>query len=164
MHTDRSPHHLCVWQEPRDWDAVDVNRDVPHEPGYYVFTNHADPLSVVSAGKAVLYVGIATTSIRDRMRKYRTGDASGLSNMHRGGFFMFLSRASAAHAGADGSLTHSVIRKPINVINRTGTGPSQRSVIQPDKFYLRWAVDYRAAIEALLIRDLQPTFNTMHNV
>ncbi len=98
------------------------------------------------------------------MRKYRTGDASGLMNMHRGGFMMFLSRASAAHVGSDGRVTHSVRRDPIRVSTHGGGKPPQSSVLAPEKFFLRWAVDYRAAIEAMLIRDLHPKYNTMHNV
>jgi hypothetical protein len=163
MSGDRSPHLTCDWQAPADWDALEVNGDVPDGPGFYAFTNHDGPLTASGQGREVLYIGIATTSLRDRMRKYRTGDASGISNMHRGGLMMFLSRAGAAHFGSSGRMTHSVQRKPIDVRVRSASGADAHSVLEPKKIYLRWAVDYRAAIEALLIRDLRPKYNTMHN-
>ncbi len=163
MGQDQSPHLTCPWDPPVDWDALEVSSDVPDAPGFYVFTNHDGPLQAPGQGREVLYVGIATTSLRTRMRKYKTGDASGISNMHRGGFMMFMSRAGAAHFGGGGRMTHSVQRKPIDVRVRSAAGAVHHSVLEPNKIYLRWAVDPRAAIEALLIRDLRPRYNTMHN-
>jgi hypothetical protein len=81
-------------------------------------------------------------------------------NLHRGGFFLMLSRA-VAHADA-GGLTHSVQRTPVEVIVKpSATKPAEQRLLMPDAIYLRWAVDYRAAIEALLIQQLCPKYNTM---
>ena len=161
MNNNQFPHLSCVWSNPLDWDAVNANIDVPDEPGYYAFTDHAGSLQPSMPGKSVLYVGIATQSLRDRIKKYKTGDTTGLANMHRGGLMLLLSRASAAHY--DGSrLTHSVQRNPVDVyVKGTATKPAQHGVLPPDVIYLRWSVDYRAAIEALLIQQLNPKFNTM---
>ncbi len=110
----------------------------------------------------MLYVGIATRSSRARIKKYKTGDSSGLMNLHRGGFLLMLSRAGA-HADGEG-VTHSVRRQPVRVVVRpTATSPGRSYSLLPDKIYLRWAVDHRAAIEALPIRQLSPKFNTMHS-
>jgi hypothetical protein len=165
MNTNQVPHLSCVWSNPVDWDSLNVNTDVPAEPGYYAFTDHADALQPTAAGKSVLYVGIATQSIRDRIRKYKTGDKSGtkgLMNLHAGGFFMMLgTRGATAHYDGK-SVTHSVQRNPVEVyIKATATKPAQHYSQLPDAIYLRWAVDYRAAIEALLIQQLYPKFNSM---
>jgi len=152
------PHLSCVWDVPHDWDSL-TTATVPDEPGYYAFTDHNGLLSPTPAGKSVLYVGIATQSLRSRIRKYKTGDTVSISNLHKGGFLMFLSRASAHFH--DGKLTHSVQRTPVNFTIKAIGQPPQHGVLEPDKIYLRWAVDYRAAIEALLIRQLQPKYNTM---
>jgi hypothetical protein len=160
MNTDRFPHISCVWNDPRDWDSLNA-ADVPDEPGYYAFTNYTEKLQPSSGTKEVLYVGIAAQSLRDRIRKYKTGDTSNLMHLHKGGFFMLISRAAAAHA-EPGRVTQTVIRKPIEVIIKPGGGePEERRTILPNAIYLRWAVDYRAAIEALLIRQLSPKYNTM---
>jgi hypothetical protein len=160
---NNQPHLSCVWSAPHDWDALRPNIDVPDEPGYYAFTDHAGPLHPSTPNSQVLYVGIATQSIRERIRKYKTGDRSGtlgLMNMHAGGFFLMLSRATAHYDGK--KVTHSVQRTPVQVVYKpTSTTPGHASVLQPDAIYLRWAVDYRAAIEALLIQQLHPKFNTM---
>ena len=158
MSSNHFPHLSCTWGDPHDWDTLNII-NVPDEPGYYAFTNHADALQPSAAGKSVLYVGIATQKLRDRIRKYKTGDIQGtrgLMNLHAGGFFLMLSRAVAHYDG--NTVTHSVQRTPVNVINK-GTGA--QSILMPDAIYLRWAVDYRAAIEALLIQQLNPKFNTM---
>ncbi len=160
MNIDRFPHLSCAWSEPRPWDSLAV-ADVPDEPGYYVFTNYPDALQPSDGIRDVLYVGIASRSLRDRIRKYKTGDTGNLMHLHRGGFFMLISRAAAAHA-EPGRVTHSVARKPIEVVIRRGKGkPEEQRTIQPEAIYLRWAIDYRAAIEAFLIRQLLPKFNTM---
>ena len=161
MTGNRFPHLSCVWSDPCNWDALNPDADVPDEPGYYAFTDYPDELQPSRDDKRVLYVGIATQSLRDRIKKYKTGDTTGLMNLHRGGFMLMLSRG-AAHA--DGSrVTHSVQRKPIEVmVMPTATKPAERRVLMPDAIYLRWAVDYRAAIEALLIRQLRPGFTTVH--
>lgn len=158
MNLDPNPHLSCVWSAPFDWDGLNI-ASVPDEPGFYAFTDHADVLQPSVTGRTVLYVGIATQSLRDRIRKYKTGDFSGISNMHRGGFMMFLSRATAHFQ--DGRLTHSVQRTPVEVTRLSAGRPPEKSTLDPNKFYLRWAVDHRAAIEALLIQHLNPKFNTM---
>jgi hypothetical protein len=162
---DPNPHRSCRWEAPVDWDTLNVNVQVPDEPGFYAFTDHAGvPLQPSQPGKKVLYVGIATGSLRRRLRKYRTGDRSGISNMHRGGFDLFMSRAGAAHAGGGARVTHSVHRKSTQVTVRSGPGqPLRHHTIEPEKIWVRWAVDPRAAIEAKLIRELNPQHNTMHN-
>lgn len=159
MTSNNNPHLSCVWGNPYDWDALNVNVDVPDEPGFYAFTDHAGPLQPSAGGKNVLYVGIATQSIRARIRKYKTGDTASIMNLHKGGFMMMLSRATAHFH--DGKLTHSVQRTPVNVTIRSAGKPPEQSVLMPDSIYLRWAVDYRAAIEAMLIQQLNPKFNTM---
>ena len=168
MITDRSPHLSCVWSDPLVWDTLNPLVDVPDEPGYYAFTDYPDRLQPSAGNKQVLYVGIATNSLRDRLKVYKSGDTSGLKHMHRGGLHTLLSRAGAAHASIDASnkltLTHSVQRTPITVtMKATATHPAQQSVLAPPPLYVRWAVDYRAAIEAKLIQQLGPRFNTMHN-
>jgi hypothetical protein len=156
--SNNQPHLTCSWSSPVDWDTLSV-ASVPAEPGYYAFTDYPGALQPSAPGQNVLYVGIATRSLQDRIRKYKTGDTRGLANMHLGGFMMLISRATA-HYG-DGRLTHSVQRTPIQVTTRTANGPAQQSTLNPDSIYLRWAVDYRAAIEALLIQQLSPKYNTM---
>lgn len=157
------PHLSCQWTPAHDWDALVVARDVPDRPGYYAFADHAGPLTANGPGQSVLYVGIATGSLRKRLSKYKTGDTTGIDNMHRGGFQLLLSRASAVHVRPGERTQHSVQRHPISVtVQPAGGGPAQHSVIPADKLYVRWAVDLRAAIEALLIRDLRPKYNTMH--
>lgn len=161
MSNNQFPHLSCVWSDPYNWDALNANVDVPDEPGYYAFTDHAGALQPSVPGKSVLYVGIATQSLRDRIKKYKNGDTTGLANMHRGGLMLLLSRASAAHYGEEG-LSHSIQRNPVNVyVKATATKPAEQRVLMPNSIYLRWAVDYRAAIEALLIQQLHPRFNTM---
>lgn len=152
------PHLTCVWSDPADWDVLSAST-VPAEPGYYAFTDHNGQLVATGGNANVLYVGIATQSLQERIRKYKTGDFTNINAMHRGGFMMFLSRATA-HFG-DGKLTHSVQRTPVNFTIKSAGQPPQHGVMQPQKIYLRWAVDYRAAIEALLIQSLKPKFNTM---
>jgi excinuclease UvrABC nuclease subunit len=132
---------------------------VPDEPGYYAFTDHNGALTPTPGGKNVLYVGIATQSLRKRISKYKTGDTASISNLHKGGFLMFLSRATAHFH--DGKLTHSVQRTPVTFTRISAGQPPQHGVLEPDKIYLRWSVDHRAAIEALLIRQLNPKYNTM---
>ena len=158
MNLDPNPHLSCVWNAPVDWDALNVS-NVPDEPGFYAFTDHRDVLQPSVTGRTVLYGGIATQSLRERIRKYKTGDFTNISNMHRGGFMMFLSRATAHFH--DGRITHSVQRTPVEVTRVSSGMPPIKSMLEPDKIYLRWAVDYRAAIEALLIQQLNPRFNTM---
>lgn len=157
------PHLSCVWGDQHDWDTLNPNVDVPNEPGFYAFTDHPGPLQPSVPGKSVLYVGIATQSLRDRIKKYKTGDKSGtkgLMNLHAGGFFLMLSRAVAHYDGK--RVTHSVQRTPVEVIYKaTAAKPAQHSVLTPDAIYVRWTVDYRAAIEALLIQQLSPKYNTM---
>jgi hypothetical protein len=81
-------------------------------------------------------------------------------HLHRGGFLMMLSRATA-HAEA-GRVSHTVQRTPIEVVSKpNGDQPAESRILQPKAIYLRWAVDYRAAIEALLIQQLCPKYNTM---
>ena len=155
---DTNPHLSCQWSVPCDWDGL-TTASVPDEPGYYAFTDHNGPLNPTGGGNNVLYVGIATQSLRSRIRKYKTGDTASISNLHKGGFLMFLSRATAHFH--DGKLTHSVQRTPVNFTRQIPGQPPQHGVLEPDKIYLRWAVDHRAAIEALLIRQLQPKYNTM---
>jgi hypothetical protein len=160
MNTNQLPHLSCVWSEPHNWDTLNANIDVPDEPGYYAFTDYADILQPSANDKNVLYVGIATQSLRDRIKKYKLGDTTGLMGLHRGGFLLMLSRG-VAHASA-GRVTHSVQRTPVEVIVRpTATKPGDQRFLMPDAIYLRWAVDYRAAIEALLIQQLCPKYNTM---
>ncbi|NOT49047.1 MAG: hypothetical protein HOP17_15005, partial [Acidobacteria bacterium] len=74
--SDQFPHLSCIWSDPYDWDNLNANIQVPHEPGFYAFTDHAGPLqaSVSVPGKQVLYIGIATKSLRDRIKKYKAGD------------------------------------------------------------------------------------------
>jgi hypothetical protein len=161
MSSNRFPHLSCVWSDPRNWDTLNASIDVPDEPGYYAFTNYPDKLQPSAHDKQVLYVGIATQSLRDRIKKYKTGDTTGLMNLHRGGFLLMLSRG-VAHAEA-GRLTHSVQRTPVEVLVKpSATTPAAQRLLMPDAIYLRWAVDYRAAIEALLIQQLSPRYNTMH--
>lgn len=152
------PHLTCVWSDPVDWDSLST-ASVPDEPGYYAFTNHNGNLFSAPAGKSVLYVGIATQSLRKRISKYKTGDTASIANLHKGGFLMFLSRATAHFH--DGKLTHSVQRTPVPFTRHSAGQPPVHGVLEPDKIYLRWAVDYRAAIEALLIQQLNPKYNTM---
>ena len=160
MSNSSAPHLSCVWSAPHNWDTLNANTDVPNKPGYYAFTNYPDKLQCSTASKQVLYVGIATQSLRNRIKKYKTGDASGIMHLHRGGFLLMLSRG-IAHAET-GRVSHSVQRKPIEVVTRpSATGSGGQRVIAPEAIYLRWAVDYRAAIEALLIRQLLPKYNTM---
>jgi hypothetical protein len=163
MSSNQFPHLTCAWGDPHDWDRLRPNMDVPDEPGFYAFTNHAGPLQPSAGPNQVLYIGIATQSLRERIRKYKTGDKSGtkgLMNMHAGGFFLMLSRATAHFDGKN--VTHSVQRKPVEVFVKGAQGrPPQHYSQLPDAIYLRWAVDYRAAIEALLIQQLNPKFNTM---
>lgn len=155
---DTTPHLTCVWSEPTDWDALTTSM-VPDDPGYYAFTDHNGPLSPTAGNRSVLYVGIATQSLRKRISKYKTGDTVSIANLHKGGFLMFLSRATAHFH--DGKLTHSVQRTPVNFTVKAAGQVPQHGVLQPDKIYLRWAIDHRAAIEALLIRQLNPKYNTM---
>lgn len=155
---DTSPHLTCVWSEPVDWDVL-TTPAVPDEPGYYAFTDHNGVLLPTPPGKNVLYVGIATQSLRKRISKYKTGDTASIANLHKGGFLMFISRATAHFH--DGKLSHSVQRTPVNFTVKSAGQPPQHGVLEPQKIYLRWAVDYRAAIEALLIRQLNPKHNTM---
>jgi hypothetical protein len=155
---DTNPHLSCVWSEPVDWDAL-TTAMVPAEPGYYAFTDHSGPLAASGGNANVLYVGIATQSLRKRISKYKTGDTASIAGLHKGGFLMFLSRATAHFH--DGKLTHSVQRTPVNYTINSAGQPPQHGVLEPQKFYLRWSVDYRAAIEALLIQQLNPKFNTM---
>lgn len=152
------PHLSCVWSNPVDWDSL-TTATVPAEPGYYAFTDHNGPLVPSSGSNNVLYVGIATQSLRKRIGKYKTGDTASIASLHKGGFLMFLSRASAHFH--DGKLTHSVQRTPVNFTIKSAGQPPQHGVLEPQKFYLRWCVDHRAAIEALLIQQLNPKFNTM---
>jgi hypothetical protein len=159
---DPNPHLSCTWEKPVDWDALD-SQEVPDEPGFYAFTDYGeDALQPTPAGKSVLYVGIATGSLRKRLRKYKLGDTSGITNMHRGGLMLLLSRAAAAHIDDSGRVTHSIQRKPIEVTTRRSGQPLQTHTLDPNRIYVRWAVDPRAAIEAMLIRMLNPKFNTMH--
>lgn len=141
-----------------DWDTIQISQ-VPDEPGYYAFTDFAGPMSTPPPGKSVLYVGMATKSLRQRISKYKTGDTVSIANLHKGGFLMFLSRATAHFH--DGKLTHSVQRTPVNYTIRSAGQPPQHGVLEPSKIYLRWAVDYSAAVEAMLIRKCNPKFNTM---
>jgi len=162
MNHNKFPHLSCTWSEPHDWDTLDLRNDVPAEPGYYAFTDHTDTLQPSVPGKSVLYVGIAADSIQERIGKYKRGDVSGtkgLMNLHAGGFFMMLSRATAHYDGK--RVTHSVQRTPVEVIYKaTDTRPPQHGILMPQAIYLRWAVDYRAQIEALLIRQLNPKYNS----
>ena len=162
MSHNQFPHLSCVWSEPHDWDTLKM-KDVPDKPGYYAFTDHPGPLQPSVPGKSVLYVGIASRKIRDRISKYKTGDKSGtkgLMNLHAGAFFLVLSRGTAHYDGK--RVTHSVQRTPIEVIYKaTATRPAERGLLMPNSIYLRWAVDYRAAIEALLIQQLNTKFNDM---
>jgi len=161
MNSNRFPHLSCVWSDPCNWDTLNASIDVPNEPGYYAFTDYPDKLQPSAHDKHVLYVGIATQSLLDRIKKYKTGDTTGLMNLHRGGFLLMLSRGSV-HAEL-GRVTHSIQRKPIEVIVRpTATKSAEQRFLMPDAIYLRWAVDYRAAIEAKLIEHLCPKYNTMH--
>ncbi|MDD2759601.1 MAG: hypothetical protein PHH11_04845 [Methylomonas sp.] len=161
MTSNHFPHLSCVWSAPYNWDTLNVTVDIPNEPGYYAFTDHSEILQPSTSEKNVLYVGIATSSIRERIRKYKTGDTSGIMNLHRGGFFLMLSRG-VAHAEL-GRVSHSVQKKPVEVFNRPtpSNSPAQR-IISPQSIYLRWAVDYRAAIEAKLIEQLRQKYNTVH--
>ncbi len=155
------PHLSCVWSDPFNWDTLNPTLDVPNEPGYYAFTDYDDKLQPSTNDKNVLYIGIATRSLRDRIKKYKTGDTTGLMNLHRGGLLLMLSRG-VAHAEL-GKVTHSAQRKPFEVIVKpTPTKSAEQRIIKPDLIYLRWAVDYRAAIEAKLIEQLRPKYNTMH--
>lgn len=161
MNIDPNPHLSCVWGDPHDWDSLSAST-VPNEPGFYAFTDHPNAMQATSGpGQRVLYVGIATDSLRKRIRKYKTGDRSGISDMHRGGFEMFMSRA-VAHYG-DGELTHSVQRTPVPYTRISAGKPPVHGVLEPTRIYLRWVVDYRAAIERLLIKQLRPKYNTMHS-
>lgn len=171
MNTNGLPHLSCIWSDPRNWDTLNASVDVPDEPGYYAFTDHPDKLQQAGPDRHVLYVGIATQSLRDRIKKYKAGDMADLMNLHRGGFLLMLSRKGAAHAdlikdskGKDKvRVTHTVQRQPIEVnVKATATKPAEQRLLMPEPIYLRWAVDYRAAIEALLIKQLCPKYNTMH--
>lgn len=165
------PHLTCVWGNPHEWETLNPNPDVPDEPGYYAFTDHAGPLQPSMPNAYVLYVGIATRSLRDRIRKYKTGDVSGtkgLMNLQAGGFLMMLStRGASAHIAGKKStmrVTHSVQRNPVEVYVKPNAGkPAQHYSLLPEAIYLRWSVDYRAAIEPLLIQQLKPKFNQTHN-
>jgi hypothetical protein len=161
MSHDPAPHLSCIWEKPVDWDALDP-ASVPDAPGFYAFTDYDGPLQPTPPGGSVLYVGIATGSLRNRLKKYKTGDTTGITNMHRGGLMLLLSRASAAHVDDTGRVTHSIQRKPVQVITRRSGQPLQTSTVDPNRIYIRWAVDPRAAIEAMLIRMLRPKYNTMH--
>jgi hypothetical protein len=159
---DPNPHLTCNWENPLDWETLDVAL-VPNAPGFYAFTEYADtPLQPTVPGKGVLYVGIATGSLRKRLQSYKRGDATGIASMHRGGLMLLLSRASAAHIDDAGRITHSRQGKPITVTTHRAGQPPQKRTLEPDRIYIRWAVDPRAAIEAMLIRTLLPRFNTMH--
>ncbi len=159
--TAPNPHLTCVWEQPRDWDSVDPGVDVPDTPGYYVFTDYSGPLLPTPPGKSVLYVGIATRSLRERITKYKRGDSTGLTDLHRGGLFLILSRA-VAHAEPGRKPTRSVQTTPVEVLVKpTATKPGRTYTLDPKTIYLRWAEDNRAAIEALLVQQLLPRFNTM---
>jgi hypothetical protein len=96
MAPDPHPHLTCRWEKPVDWDLLDVP-NVPNEPGFYAFTDYGDEaLQPTPAGKSVMYVGIATGSLRRRLQRYKRGDTTGLTNLHRGGLLL-LSRAAAVH-------------------------------------------------------------------
>jgi hypothetical protein len=97
------------------------------------------------------------------LRKYKRGDTTGITGMHRGGLMLLLSRASAAHIDDAGRITHSRQRKPVEVITHRSGQPVQVHTLEPNRIYVRWAVDPRAAIEAMLIRMLHPKYNTMHH-
>ena len=140
MSQNQFPHHSCAWGEPHNWDTLKVG-NVPDEPGYYAFTNYPEKLQPSNGEKQVLYIGIATRSLRDRIKKYKTGDTSGIMNLHRGGFLLMLSRG-VAHA-EPGRVTHSVQRTPVEVIVKSSDDqPDQQRVLNPDAIYLRWAVPY----------------------
>ena len=164
MH-DAFPHRPCPWVAPHDWDTLDVRATVPDEPGYYVFTNHAEQLLASGAEKNVLYIGMAARSLRERIQRYRGGENNNLAPIHAGAFLLFLSRASAVHA-TEGNvyprLQAGIQRRPIDVTIQRAGGGIERYQIAPSKIYLRWAVDTRAAIERLLIRDLHPKYNSVH--
>jgi hypothetical protein len=162
MIQDPNPHLTCHWEAPVDWETLRPG-DVPNEPGFYVFTDYGDAvLQPTPTQKGVLYVGIATGSLRKRLQRYKRGDTTGITDMHRGGLMLLLSRAAAAHIDDAGKITHSRQQKPIQVTTRRAGQPLQIHTLEPDRIYVRWAVDPRAAIEAMLIRMLQPRFNTMH--
>ncbi len=162
MTQDPNPHLTCQWADPTDWETLDI-ANVPNEPGYYAFTDYSDkPLQPTAAGNSVLYIGIATGSLRKRLQRYKRGDTTGITNMHRGGLMLLLSRAAAAHIDDAGRVTHSRQRNPVEVTTRRAGQAPQVRTIEPNRIYIRWAVDPRAAIEAMLIRSLSPKFNTMH--
>lgn len=164
---NNQPHLTCSWGDPHIWETLNPNRDVPNEPGYYAFTDHAGPLRPSMPNSQVLYVGIATNTLRDRIKEYKTGDVSGtkgLMNMHAGGFLMMLcTRGATGHYDGD-RVTHSVQRHPVEVyVKPTANKGPQHYTLQPEAIYLRWAVDYRAAIERLLIEQLNTKYNQTYN-
>src|SRR5688572_16605455 len=64
MAHDPHPHLTCRWEKPVDWDLLDI-LSVPDEPGFYVFTDYGEAmLQPTLGGQSVLYVGIATGSLR----------------------------------------------------------------------------------------------------
>ncbi len=162
MPHDSNPHLTCEWDAPIDWDELTVG-DIPDEPGFYAFTDFSGAnIYSVPKGGSVLYIGIATGSLRNRLRSYKNGDLRSVHNLHRGGLMLVLSRASSAGLDDKGRVIHSIQRKPVQVITRRAGQAPQHSTIDPNRIYIRWAVDPRAAIEAMLIRTLNPRFNTMH--
>ncbi len=133
---DMKPHLSCRWTKALSWDAVNPNQHVPDEPGFYIFTNYPGELQPPTGQKQILYIGVAAQSLRRRIRKHKSGDVSGtrgLMNAQAGAFFLTLSRS---------------------------TGPANPT-LEPQSIYLRWAVDYRAAIESLLIKQFKPRFNNI---
>ena len=96
MAQDPHPHLTCRWEKPVDWDLLDVP-NVPNEPGFYAFTDYGDEaLQPTPAGKSVLYVGIATGSLRRRLQRDKRGDTTGLTNLHRGGLLLLLCQPLSA--------------------------------------------------------------------
>jgi len=154
----RFPHHYCQWTMPLDWESLHLS-EVPRLPGFYAFTDYPDEtLRPTRPNARVLYVGQAF-NLQDRMRTYKLRGRSAFG--HRGATHLLTSHLSAVSAsGAGDAFVLERHRQTREVeVYRKGEPPTK---LRPSMIFVRWAVDYREAIEAYLIEELRPLFNTVH--
>jgi hypothetical protein len=134
--------------------------NVPILPGFYAFTDYEDgTLQPTRTGARVLYVGQAF-NLHERLSTYKLRGRSALG--HRGATHLLtshLSAVSASGAGDEFSLERHRQAREVEVY-RKGRAPTK---ILPKTIFVRWAVDHREAIEAYLIEELHPVFNTIHS-
>lgn len=152
------PQSFCQWSKPREWETLNIS-EVPSQPGFYVFTNYPDePLRPSTSEAKVLYVG-ETANLLHRMKDYKIQGRSALG--HRGATHLLsshLDAVSASGAGENFVLERHRQSSP-TVVYRKGQAPK---TLDRPALYVRWAVDRRQAIEELLIRELNPSFNSVH--